>query len=108
MKTKSNSWTRLALAPLLAVALFGAVAGSAHAARVVAVRTSVAYRPHPVARTAAVVGTAVVVGSVVRSLPPSCVTTVVGNVTYQQCGSSWYRPAYAGTSVSYTVVAPPY
>jgi hypothetical protein len=32
---------------------------------------------------------------------------VVGNVTYEQCGGTWYRPAYAGSQVTYTVVTPP-
>jgi hypothetical protein len=80
----------------------------------VVVRTAVAYRPvpvyrpvAPVARTAAVVGTAAVIGSVVYSLPPSCTSTMVGDVAYQRCGPTWYRPAYSGTTVSYTVVSPP-
>jgi hypothetical protein len=75
----------------------------------VVVRRAVAYRP--VARAAAVVGTAAVtaavVGSVVHSLPPQCSTVVVGNATYQQCGSTWYQPRYAGTQVNYVVVNPP-
>ncbi len=75
----------------------------------VVVRRSVNYRP--VARaavvTAAAVGTAVVVGSVVRSLPPSCSSVMVGNVAYQQCGNTWYQPRYAGSEVSYVVVNPP-
>jgi hypothetical protein len=32
---------------------------------------------------------------------------MVGNVAYQQCGHTWYRPAYTGTTVNYTVVNPP-
>jgi hypothetical protein len=83
-------------------------AGTAHA---IIVRSAVAYRPRPVLRAAAVVGTvavtAAVVGSVVNSLPPQCNSVVVGGVAYQQCGSTWYRPAYAGTTVNYTVVNPP-
>ena len=55
----------------------------------------------------AAVATAAVVGSTVRTLPPQCVSTVVGNVAYQQCGSSWYQPHYAGSSVTYVVVNPP-
>ncbi len=51
--------------------------------------------------------TAVAVGTVVRSLPPSCRAVMVGNVAYQQCGGAWYRPAYAGSAVSYTVVEAP-
>jgi hypothetical protein len=94
------------------IALLG-TASVAHAV-IVRTRTAVAVRPvayHPVARTAAVVGTAAVtaavVGSVVHSLPPSCSQVVVGNVAYQQCGNSWYRPQYAGSQVTYVVVNPP-
>ena len=102
-------WLLLALAGVLSIAL------PARAAVVVRTRTAVAYRPvpvyHPVARTAAVVGTAAVtaavVGSVVHTLPPACSSVVVGNVAYQQCGSAWYRPQYAGTTVNYVVVNPP-
>jgi hypothetical protein len=32
---------------------------------------------------------------------------MVGNVAYQQCGSSWYQPTYSGTNVNHTVVNPP-
>jgi hypothetical protein len=39
--------------------------------------------------------------------PPSCSATVVGNVTYQQCGNTWYQPRYSGTQVTYVVVNPP-
>ena len=80
---------------------------TAHA--VVVVRTAVNY--HPVARaavrTAAVAGTAIAVGAVVHSLPPSCTTTVVGNVAYHHCGNTWYQPQYSGSQVTYVVVNPP-
>ena len=95
----------------LVLAAFLAAAGLAPSAAnaVVVVRRSVNY--HPVARAAVVTGaavaTAVVVGSVVRSLPPSCTSVVVGNVAYQQCGHTWYQPRYAGSEVSYVVVNPP-
>lgn len=66
---------------------------------------------HPVARAAAFTAgaalTAAAIGSVVYSLPPSCTSTTVSGVTYQQCGSAWYQPQFAGTSVSYVVVSPP-
>ena len=95
----------LALAILLAAA--GVAPRAAHA--VVVVRTHVNYRP--VARTAVVgtaaVATAVAVGTVVRSVPPSCTSVVVGNVAYQQCGNTWYQPRYAGSQVTYVVVTPP-
>jgi hypothetical protein len=87
----------------------GLLLGAAVAHAAVLVRTSVNYRP--VARaavtTAAVVGTAAIVGSMVRTLPPSCTSTMVGNVAYQQCGSTWYQPQYSGSQVTYVVVNPP-
>ena len=95
---------------LLLAAFLGAVSLAPAAANaVVVVRRSVNYRP--VARAAVVTGaavaTAVVVGSVVRSIPPSCTSVVVGNVAYQQCGNTWYQPRYAGSGVTYVVVNPP-
>jgi hypothetical protein len=56
--------------------------------------------------TAAVV-TAAVVGSIVYSLPPSCSSVRIGNVTYQQCGSTWYQPQYLGSDVQYIIVESP-
>jgi len=65
---------------------------------------------HPVG-TALAVGatvavTAAIVGSTVNTLPPACVPVQVGNMLYQQCGSTWYQPQYVGSSVQYVVVAP--
>lgn len=95
----------LALAALLAAASLVPSAANA----VVVVRRSVNYRP--VARAAVVTGaavaTAVAVGTVVRSIPPSCSSVMVGNVAYQQCGNTWYQPRYSGSQVSYVVVNPP-
>jgi hypothetical protein len=62
---------------------------------------------HPVARATTAVAAAVVVGSIVHSLPPACSAVVVNGLTYQQCGSAWYQPRYAGTQVTYMVVNPP-
>jgi hypothetical protein len=66
---------------------------------------------HPIATaaavTAAAVVTAAVVGSIVHSVPPSCSTVVVNGLAYQQCGSTWYQPQFAGTSTTYIVVNPP-
>jgi hypothetical protein len=60
---------------------------------------------------AAVAGTAIVtaaaIGSVQHAIPPSCVPVVRYGVNYQQCGNTWYQPQYAGTSVTYVVVAAP-
>ena len=95
----------------LVLAAFLGVAGLAPSAAnaVVVVRRSVNY--HPVARAAVVTGaavaTAVAVGTVVHSIPPSCTKVIVGNVAYQQCGSTWYQPRYAGSQVTYVVVTAP-
>ncbi|BCL77428.1 hypothetical protein JHS3_31640 [Jeongeupia sp. HS-3] len=70
---------------------------------------------HPIAAaavaTAAVVTTAAVtsavIGSIVHSVPSGCTTVVVNGLGYQQCGSTWYQPQYAGTTVQYIVVNPP-
>jgi hypothetical protein len=67
---------------------------------------------HPVARgvafgTAAAV-TSAVVGSMIYSLPPSCANRLYGGVTYSYCDGVWYQPQYAGSSVTYIVVNPPY
>jgi len=64
-------------------------------------------RYRPVARTAAVVATAVVVGSIIYSLPSNCTTVVTNNISYRQCGSTWYQPRYSGGSTSYVVVNAP-
>src|SRR5262245_19266656 len=57
---------------------------------------------HPVATAAAVTAatmvTAAVVGSIVNTLPTGCVTTVVNGIAYQQCGSTWYQPQFAGST----------
>ena len=77
---------------------------------VVVVRRSVNYRPvarRPRWSPAAAVATAVAVGTVVRSIPPSCSSVMVGNVAYQQCGNTWYQPRYSGSQVTYVVVNPP-
>ena len=43
----------------------------------------------------------------VTTLPCSPTTAYLNGVTYYRCGSDWYTRAYAGGSVSYTVVSPP-
>jgi len=69
------------------------------------------YEPHPIATAAAVATAAVItaaaIGSVVHALPPSCSVVVMGGISYQHCGSSWYQPQFAGTSVTYVVVNAP-
>jgi len=95
-------------AALAALGLVVALGVARDAAGVVLVRTAVAYRPHPLARTAAVAAvTALAVGTVVRTLPPSCQTVVADGVAYRQCGGTWYQPRYAGPDVTYVVVNPP-
>ncbi len=66
---------------------------------------------HPFATAAAVTAgvavTSAVIGSIVNSIPPSCVTTVINGMAYQQCGNTWYEPRYSGTTVQYVVINPP-
>jgi hypothetical protein len=50
---------------------------------------------------------AAAVGTVVYSVPSSCTTTVVNGITYEQCGTTWYKPEFAGGSTGYVVVNPP-
>jgi len=69
------------------------------------------YDDHPFATAAAVTAgvavTSAVIGSIVNSVPPSCVTTVINGMAYQQCGNTWYEPRYSGTTVQYVVINPP-
>lgn len=66
---------------------------------------------HPVATGlavgAAIAVTSAVIGSIVNSLPSGCSTVVLGGVAYQQCGSTWYQPQYAGNNVTYIVIQQP-
>ncbi|HEY2379288.1 MAG TPA: hypothetical protein VGH98_25120 [Gemmatimonadaceae bacterium] len=65
----------------------------------------------PVARGAAFAAgaalTSAAIGSVVYSLPASCSVVAVNGISYQHCGSAWYEPQFAGTSVNYVVVEAP-
>lgn len=66
---------------------------------------------HPIATaavvTAGIAVTAAAIGSIAYSIPPSCAPVYVNGATFQQCGSTWYQPQYAGTQVTYVVVNPP-
>ena len=66
---------------------------------------------HPVATGvavgAAVAVTAAVVGSMVYTLPAGCTTVVRYDVSYRQCGSTWYEPRYSGNDVTYVVIEAP-
>ncbi len=66
---------------------------------------------HPVGRAiavgAAVAVTAAVIGSIVYTLPTGCTTIIRGGIAYQQCGSVWYQPQYAGNNVTYVVIQQP-
>ncbi len=61
----------------------------------------------PVAAAVSVGVTAAVVGSMVATLPPACAAVIVGGVTYEQCGGTWYQPQYVGAQVQYVVVTAP-
>lgn len=63
---------------------------------------------HPIAAGVAMGATAAIVGSIVSHPPTTgCVTQIVNGISYTQCGSTWYQPQYAGTTVQYIVVNPP-
>jgi hypothetical protein len=62
---------------------------------------------HPVAAATAAAATAAAIGSYYRYLPANCVKIYNGAVVYYQCGTSWYQPYYAGTTVQYVVVKAP-
>ena len=61
-----------------------------------------------VAVTAAVAVTSAIIGSVTTTRPPDCVQTNYGNVTYLQCGSTYYQPNMVSGNVQYVVVNRPY
>lgn len=69
------------------------------------------FNDNPIATAAAITATtmvtAAVIGSIVNTPPVGCMTTVINGIAYQQCGSTWYQPQYAGTSVTYMVVGHP-
>ncbi|MCK7597647.1 hypothetical protein M0G74_10245 [Microbulbifer sp. CAU 1566] len=65
------------------------------------------YWPYPAPGYWAGVATGAAVGGMVYSLPGECVERVVNDVTYKNCGGTWYRPSYAGTQVVYEVVPAP-
>jgi hypothetical protein len=65
------------------------------------------YYRAPAAAAGSGVVSAAPVGSVVNTLPRSCQQVLTGGVAYQHCGETWYRPEFAGTQVTYVVVAPP-
>jgi hypothetical protein len=73
--------------------------------------TGCCYYGRPVARAAAwgaaAAVTSAAIGSTVYSVPSGCSETEVNGVTYLQCGSTWYRPQFSGSSTSYVVVSPP-
>jgi hypothetical protein len=63
---------------------------------------------NPLARAAVATATVAAIGSIVRQPPANCVPVSYQNMTYQQCGSTWYQPQYSGSNVQYMVVSPPY
>ena len=53
------------------------------------------------------VATTVVVGSSVEALPAGCTTIPYAGITYHNCGGIYYKPAFQGDRVIYTVVENP-
>lgn len=46
-------------------------------------------------------------GAYYSTLPANCVLVYRGTVTYYQCGTYWYQPAYSGMTVTYVAVKAP-
>lgn len=46
------------------------------------------------------------VGTIVTTLPPGCATTVLNNVEYHRCGSTYYRAAMQGSNLVFVVSQP--
>jgi YHS domain-containing protein len=62
------------------------------------------------AAAGAVVGAAVTsaaIGSAVYALPPSCVSSLYGGLTYYNCNDVWYQAQFQGDNVTYIVVEKP-
>jgi len=51
--------------------------------------------------------TTVPIGSIAYTLAPTCTPTHVNTITYFQCGSVWFQPQFAGTTVTYVAVDDP-
>jgi len=64
------------------------------------VTTAVVATPH-------VVGTPVVVGTSYTALPAGCTTIPYAGITYHNCAGVYYKPAFQGDTVIYTVVENP-
>jgi len=71
------------------------------------------YRHYENWESGAAVAVGLVVGATLSAAafssanPSGCVTTSVGNVSYYQCGTTWYQKVYRDGNVTYIVVNPP-
>jgi len=77
-----------------------AAAANAAAAQAAAANAAAA------AAAAQAASSALPIGTMVPSLPPGCVSAVIGGVNYFHCGSVYYRAGFQGNSVVYIVSAP--
>lgn len=46
------------------------------------------------------------VGTVVKALPPGCVSAPISNVEYYLCNGTYYRPGFQGNNLVYVVQKP--
>ena len=76
---------------------------SAAAANSAATQPAQAAAPPPAAGTPAGAPSA---GTIVTTLPPGCVTTVLNSVEYQRCGSTYYRAMMQGSNLVFVVQQP--
>lgn len=51
-------------------------------------------------------GAPLAVGTVVKALPPGCVSAPISNVEYYLCNGTYYRPGFQGNNLVYVVQEP--
>jgi hypothetical protein len=95
--------------PVATVAVVGAVSSSANASAAAAANANAAAasanaaaaasKPPPPAGPPPI-------GTIVTTLPPGCTTTVLNNVEYQRCGSTYYKASMMGSNLVFVVSQP--
>jgi hypothetical protein len=46
-------------------------------------------------------------GAIYPTVPAGCASPVVGGITYQLCGNTWFQASYGANGVYYRVVPAP-
>ena len=76
-----------------------AAAANAAAAQAAAANAAAAAAAHAAA-------SALPIGTMVSNLPPGCASTVIGGVSYFNCGGVFYRAGFQGNNIVYIVSQP--